>query len=244
MNQTVLLIDHPVGKRDDRVSGRLVARGFRIEWRGPGKGESLPAPEADYDAVVVYGGAESANDGAAKPYIREELDWIERWLDGGKPFLGLCLGGQLLARVLGARVAPHPEGLYEIGYFPVKPAGAAGGFVDGLSHVYHWHKEGFEVPRSAELLAEGTTFPNQAFRYGRNAYALQFHPEVPVPVMTRWLQEAAHMLGNPNAHPPERQLADAERFDAPLAAWLDGFLDDWLADRDACAASGRPDPQD
>ncbi|MCH8038211.1 MAG: glutamine amidotransferase, partial [Proteobacteria bacterium] len=86
------------------------------------------------------------------------------------------------------------------------------------------------VPAGAELLATGPVFPNQAYRYGRNAYGLQFHPEVTVPVMSRWMKEAGHMLAYPNAQPRERQLADAERYDAPLEAWLERFLDDWLAE--------------
>lgn len=230
MSGTVILIDHPVGQRDDRASRFLTERGYRIEWCCPGKGETLPEPGPGHLGAIVYGGAESANDDATKPYLRTELDWIERWLETGKPFLGLCLGGQMLARVLGARVDPHPEAFYEIGYVPIEAAAGADGFLDGVSHVYHWHHEGFTVPVGAELLATGPVFPNQAYRYGRNAYGLQFHPEVTVPVMTRWMNEAGHMLAEPNAHPRARQLADAERFDAPLASWLERFLDDWLAE--------------
>ncbi len=227
MSKRVLLIDHPVGHRDDRASARLAERGWRVQWCGPGKGEALPEPDG-FDAAVVYGGAESANDDTTLPHIKAELDWIGAWLKTGKPFLGLCLGGQLVARVLGAEVRLHREGLHEIGYTPIAPSDEAAGFVDGLSHVYHWHKEGFDLPAGAELLARGPVFPNQAFRYGDNVYALQFHPEVSVPVMRRWMTEAAHMLESPGAHPPERQLADAAQFDAPLEAWLNDFLDHWL----------------
>ena len=228
MSGTVILIDHPVGRRDDRASRILTERGYRIEWCCPGKGETPPESGPGHVGAIVYGGAESANDDGTKPYLRTELDWIERWLETGKPFLGLCLGGQMLARVLGARVDPHPESLYEIGYVPIEATAAADGFLDGVSHVYHWHHEGFTVPAGAALLATGPVFPNQAYRYGRNAYGLQFHPEVTVPVMTRWMREAGHMLEYPNAHPRARQLADAERFDAPLEAWLERFLDGWL----------------
>ena len=223
----ILLIDHPVSQRDDRASTRLTEMGFAVDWCCPGKGEALPAAES-YAAAVVYGGAESANDSDTKPYIAAELDWIEGWLGTGKPYLGFCLGSQLLARVLGARVAPHAEGFHEIGYVPVTATPAADGLASGLSHVYHWHKEGFEVPAGAELLFQGPIFPNQAIRYGSNTYGLQFHPEVTVDSMRRWIRDAAHMLAAPNAHPAERQLADAALYDAPLAAWLDRFLERWV----------------
>lgn len=224
----VILIDQPIGQRDDRASRHLAEQGYEVRWCSPGKGEVLPAPTAEHVGAIVYGGAESANDDGDKPYLREELDWIETWLDTGKPFLGFCLGAQLLSRALGGRVAPHPEALYEIGYVPITATPLADGFLDGVSHVYHWHHEGFTVPAGAELLAEGPVFPNQAFRYGANAYGLQFHPEIPVPVMTRWMESAAHQLAQPNAHPKERQLADAQRYDAPLEAWMRDFLDRWI----------------
>lgn len=228
MKGIVILIDQPIGQRDDRASKYLAEQGYQIQWCSPGKGEVLPAPGPEHVGVMVYGGAESANDDREKPYLREELGYIETWLETGKPFLGFCLGAQLLSRVLGGRVDPHPEGLYEIGYVPVAATPAADGFLDGVSHVYHWHHEGFTVPAGAELLAEGPVFPNQAFRYGANAYGLQFHPEIPVPVMTRWMTKAEHQLAQPNAHSKERQLADAARYDGLLETWMRQFLDRWI----------------
>ncbi|MEE8144937.1 MAG: GMP synthase [Kiloniellales bacterium] len=228
MSRTVLLIDHPVGQRDDRASRMLAERGYALHWCSPGKGDSLPDPRDDFCAAVVYGGPESANDGEDKPYIRQEIDWIEKWLAAERPFLGICLGAQMLARALGAPVSLHPDGLYEIGYVPVKPTDSANGFLDEGLHVYHWHKEGFEVPDGAELLALGPTFPNQAFRYGPRIYGIQFHPEVTARVLTRWIREAGHMLVEPGAHSAERQLADTKRFDAPMSRWLDRFFDGWL----------------
>ena len=229
MKPSVLLIDHPVGRRDDRASAQLQAMGYRLEWCSPGKGDSLPTPDSDYAAVVCYGGAESVNDVAGKPYLREEIEWIGQWVDGGRPYFGICLGAQLLAKALGGSVARHEEGLHEIGYVKIEPTAAADGFLAAPMHVYHWHNEGFEVPGCAELLASGPVFPNQAFRYGEKAYGIQFHPEVSREVMQRWISEAGYMLKEPGAQSGEQQLAGCERYDADMAAWLRNFLGRWLA---------------
>ena len=229
MKQPILLIDHPVGLRDDRASEILREMGHAVEWCSPGKGDSLPPVNGGYAAAVVYGGAESVNDAETKAYIRQEIDWIGQWAESGRPFLGICLGAQMLARALGGRVSRHDEGLHEIGYVKIAPTGASSDFLDEAMHVYHWHNEGFEVPGCAELLASGPVFPNQAFRYGDKAYGIQFHPEVSREVMERWMREAGHMLAAPGAQPSDLQLADCERFDAPMAAWLRGFLCRWLA---------------
>ena len=228
MDGKVLLIDHPAGKRDDRVSRRLATRDYLVDWRCPGRGDPLPGPGEGHLAAVVYGGPESANDGEDKPYIRQETDWIGEWVAAGRPFLGICLGAQMLARVLGAPVSRHPEGLHEIGYAPIASAPDCDGFLSGLSHVYHWHKEGFEVPACAELLATGPVFRNQAFRYGQRAYGIQFHPEVTGRVMNRWIAEAGHMLVEPGAHGAERQRRDSRRYDRSMSLWLESFLDRWL----------------
>jgi GMP synthase (glutamine-hydrolysing) len=214
MSGTVLLIDHPVGQRDDRASRLLSERGYRVEWVSPGKGDTLPEPADHHVAALVYGGAEDLSKDGDRPYLQAEVDWVARWVETGRPFLGICLGSQILARALGARVAPHPEGVSEIGFVQVAPTAAADGFLDRPLHVYQWHKEGFDLPAGAELLATGETFPNQAFRYGARAYG----------------DDAGHMLARPGAHPRERQLADSAAHDAAMAAWLEGFLERWLDD--------------
>lgn len=229
MSSTILLIDHPVGQRDDRASAQLREMGYRLEWCSPGKGDSLPPVDSDYAGVVCFGGAESVNDGESNPYIRQEIDWIGRWVDSGRPYFGICLGSQLLASALGGRVARHEDGLHEIGYVEIEPTPAANGFLGAPMHVYHWHNEGFEVPASAELLAAGPVFPNQAFRYGDRAYGIQFHPEVGREMMQRWIREAGHMLREPGAQSSEEQLAGCARHDAEMAAWLRAFLNRWLA---------------
>ncbi len=228
MAEKVLLIQHMEDGHDDRVARHLCRRGFALEWCSPARGDALPERHTDYAAAVVYGGIQSVNDAPRLPFIDAEIDWIRRWVDADRPYLGLCLGGQLLARAKQARVAPHPCGLHEIGFVPVHPTGPGVRFFPGPLHVYQWHQEGFEVPAGGELLATGENYPNQAFRVGRRAFGLQFHPEATPRMRAAWFDASSSSLHAPGAHSRERQEADARRFDAAMQAWLETLIDDHL----------------
>ncbi|MBL8250661.1 MAG: glutamine amidotransferase [Candidatus Competibacter sp.] len=206
----------------------LRRRGYRLEYCYPQAGQPLPADMRDYAGAVVFGGPMSANDDGALPGIRAQLDWIPRALASGRPFLGVCLGAQLLARALGATVKPHPAGLAEIGYFEVRPTPAGQALFDAPLHVYHWHREGFELPAGAELLAGGERFPHQAFRDGANTFGVQFHPEVDRRILEAWLAEGAGELTAPGAQSAAEQRDRHARYDAALDRWFEGFLQAWL----------------
>ncbi len=110
--------------------------------------------------------------------------------------------------------------------------------------MYQWHREGFDLPPGAELLAEGELFRVQAFRYGRAAYGVQFHAEVTHVMMCRWIMQGQARLALPGAKCAEQHFADRPVYDFAIRAWLADFLDRWRAlDGDARqAASARPVP--
>ncbi len=235
MSPAILIVLHQEHSSPGRIGLRLVERGFRLDVRRPCLGEPLPATLAEHAGAIIFGGPQSAND--AHDYVRAEIDWIGVALAENKPFLGICLGAQMLARHLGGRVGPHPQGLVEIGYYPLRPTEAGARLLPGAAghlwpdHVYHWHREGFEVPAGAELLAQGEAFPNQAFRYGARAYGIQFHPEVTHHMMCRWTVRGSERLDLPNARPRSAHFLDRLQHDARVRLWLDAFMDHWTGAR-------------
>lgn len=143
----------------------------------------------DADLLFILGGPIGANDDRDFPFLKHELQSIEHRLEAGKPVLGICLGSQLLARALGARVFPAPT--KEIGWSPL--ALTADGYGSPLEHlagyktsVLHWHGDTFELPADAVRLASTPACDNQAFRWGNHVLALQFHPEVTRIGLERW----------------------------------------------------------
>lgn len=145
-----------------------------------------------------------------------------------KPFLGICLGAQMMARHLGARVYSREDERVEVGYYPIRPTGEGRALFDDPQYVYQWHGQGFDLPAGAAQLAEGEEFPVQAMRYGKAAYGLQFHPELSTPMMDAWLTLATQRLSQPGAQPVELHRQGREKHDAALKAWLGRFLDHWL----------------
>jgi GMP synthase (glutamine-hydrolysing) len=222
----VLIILHQETSIPGRIGNALRALGYALDIRRPRFGDPLPATLSQHAGAVVFGGPMSAND--PDDYVRREIDWMAVPLIERRPLLGICLGAQMLAIQLGARVAPHAEGRVEMGYYPISPTQA------GLrlcthwpEQVYHWHREGFELPTGCELLAEGCDFPVQAFRFG-NAFGLQFHPDVTFAMMCRWTTCGAERLDAAGAHPRQQHFAGRARHDVVERAWLKHFLDGWL----------------
>jgi len=237
----VLVVLHQEHSTPGRVGKALEARGFRLDIRRPRFGDTLPSSLAEHAGAVVFGGPMSANDTDA--FIRREIDWHEVPLKEEAPYLGICLGAQMLARHLGARVYGHAEGLVEIGYYPLEPTAAGAAAFDWPRRVYQWHREGFDLPRGADLLAQGPgAFPNQAFRVGPAAYGVQFHPELTLAMVHRWTTIGHERLALPGALPRPTHFADRLLYDEAVRVWLEHFLDDWIGRADGKPPGQRPSP--
>ena len=223
----MLLILHQEHSTAGRVGHTLTKLGYPLDIRRPRFGERLPDTMEDHAGAVVFGGPMSAND--EDDYILREIDWMGVPLAEQKPLLGICLGAQMLARKLGGRVYCHADGHAEVGYYPIRPTDAGRAmFAQWPEQVYEWHREGFDLPPGAVLLAEGDAFPVQAFRYGPGACAIQFHPEVTYAMACRWTVRGHARLSLPGAKPRPEHFADRAVYDHAVRTWLTGFLDHWL----------------
>ena len=227
MKPPVLIVLHQQNSTPGRVGNYLVKRGYSLDIRRPCIGDDLPATLAQHSGAVVFGGPQSANDN--HDYVLREIDWMSVPLKENKPLLGICLGAQMMAGNLGGKVGFHDEGQVEVGYYPIRPT-EAGREVSEMwpDHVYQWHREGFDLPAGSTLLAEGDTFPCQAFRHGDHAFGVQFHPEVTHAMMCRWLIRGAHRMELPGAKQRGAHFEDRWVHDYAMQSWLSGFLDHWL----------------
>jgi GMP synthase (glutamine-hydrolysing) len=237
----VLIVLHNAHSTAGRLGRLLRAQGFELDCRRPCFDDPLPEALSGYAGAIVFGGPMSVNDEAA--WVRREIDWIGVPLKEDKPFLGICLGAQMLARHLGQRVRPHPQGRVEVGYYPIHPTEHGNRICDCRfpNHVYQWHREGFDVPCGAVLLASGQDFEAQAFRYRDKAYGFQFHPEVTFATLCRWTFLTRERMAEPGARPRHRHIEGWFRHDGAVARWSGAFLRRWLALGQPDALPGRED---
>ena len=174
-----------------------------------------------------------AND--SHEWLKREIDWLEVPLAEEKPFLGICLGAQMLARALGARVFTFEDKRSEIGYFPISPTRRRGPALRGTrfrAAPTSGTPTGSTCPTAPNSSPPAAKdFPNQAYRYGKGAVGLQFHPEVTYHMMCRWTIRGAERLTRPGAQSRPAHLGGWYQHDGRVAAWLEAFLPDWIDGR-------------
>ncbi|MET3559442.1 GMP synthase (glutamine-hydrolyzing) [Bartonella japonica] len=206
-----------------RLGKFLQKSGFVLDIYQPILGQKLPETLKHYAGVVILGGQMSVNDKEA--YIGEEIDWISLSLKENKPFLGICLGAQMLARNLGGRVGTRSDRIVEVGWYPLEATPQGKALMNWPRMVYHFHNEGiYDLPEDAELLATGHIYPTQAFRYGENAWGLQFHAEFTRAMMRRLVVRSAHKLTEKGAQSASEHLKGRLIYDQALSQWFENAL--------------------
>ncbi len=207
----------------------LHERGFEVQYLDPSVDDLRSVNAAEPDLIIALGGPLGAFDEAVYPFLQGELQLIAQRLASGRPVLGICLGAQLIARLLGAHV--DPMGHKEIGFAPLTlTADGQHSVLSPLANVpvLHWHGDRFELPDGARLLAGTSLCAQQAFTYGQAALGLQFHLEADASKIERWLVGHCSELGQAginlhtlrdDAHRHGPALQQAAR--QSIGAWLD-----------------------
>lgn len=208
-----------------RIADIARAMGQAVRVHRLDEGDRLPDARAQGDALVVMGGPMGVGDigNPRWPFLAAEVTLLDHWLRDGGPVLGVCLGAQLMARALGARVYPltvgDPAALHrEVGWGAVtftangadEPALAG---LDPSEVVLHWHGDTFDLPPGATRLASTLACENQMFRWGARAFGVQFHVEVNAEDIGAWVRaDAAFVQGANGAAGGDRILADTRRY--------------------------------
>jgi GMP synthase-like glutamine amidotransferase len=185
-----LVLQHVAVEGPGTLASYLARRGWTLATVPLYEGARLPEDAQEYQAVIVLGGPMGVYDEAQYPFLRDEHRFLTRVLEQDVPLLGICLGSQLLAKALGARVYRNPH--KEIGWYTVDltPAGAADPLFAGLTSpipVFQWHGDAFDIPAGAMPLASSSLCMHQAFRYGDRVYGLLFHLELTSDMIHTWI---------------------------------------------------------
>ena len=228
--QNAVAICHVAFEDAGTLEPVLKERGIALRYLQAGVDDLSPAKDADL--VLVLGGPIGIYEFERYPFLKDELAIVEAVVKQETPVVGICLGAQALATVLGARVYPGTE--TELGWdqLILTEEGKASplGVLEGL-HVLNWHGDTFDLPAGATRLASTPITPNQAFSYGPKVLSLQFHVELPEREIERWLightlelannkVDLAEMRERTARYAPPTNVASHKLFND----WLDGLL--------------------
>ena len=224
--KTALVLQHLAFENAGLIGNVLGKRGYELKNLDATRGDISAFPVNKADIVIILGGPIGVYDGERYPFINQELKLIEKSLKSEKPMVGVCLGAQLIASVLGAKV--QPMGKKEIGFSSLQltDEGQKSPLeLIGTTPVLHWHGDQFEIPEGAKRLAETGICPNQAFSY-ENILALQFHLEADLDYFEHWLVGHASELHQAGINPVDLRN-DAKKYQGDLRIKAEKIFNLW-----------------
>jgi len=229
--KTALVIRHVAFEDLGSLGPLLPGRGFEVAYADAPTADFAELSALEAGLLVVLGGPIGVYDTADYPFLEPETALIARRLAAGRPTLGICLGCQLMARALGARV--YPSGVKEIGWGPVRLTEAGrqsclAPLAEAEAKVLHWHGDTFDLPAGAVHLAETEACRNQAFSLGTHALALQFHLEATAAGLESWyVGHTAEIAATPGVSVGALRT-DSQRWAAGLAKRAETIFGRWF----------------
>ena len=190
----VIVIQHIEHETPGMIAEALTEEKIDVVTHRAFERPDVPLDIGEASGLVIMGGPMGVYEHQRFPFLHRELKLIEATLKAGKPVLGICLGSQLLATVLGAKVGPGER--WELGWHPVSLTDAAkadplfSGAPDSFTAL-HWHGDIFDPPREAVVLALSQLTPVQAYCYNNNAYGILFHMEITEPMIREWVRSSS-----------------------------------------------------
>jgi len=228
----VLIIKHIDIEGPGTLGDFLLKKKIPFKIIDLGAADALPSDIFHLKAVVVLGGPMNVYEEEKYPFLKAEDQFIKKVLKAEIPYLGICLGSQLLSKAAGGKVVKSPK--KEVGWFQIQLTadGKIDPFFKGLNsniEVFHWHEDMFMIPHNGKLLATAQGCPNQAFKVGKNAYGLQFHCEITDVSIKEWTYEYVKR-GVPGRDEEQKRMLDSyarlkPSFDQTAAVIYDNFLE-------------------
>ena len=221
-------IEHVPFETPGHIADWIVERGHAFTATRVYQQEPFPGLDA-FDALVVMGGPMGVHDGDRFAWLAEEKRFIEAAMQAEKRVLGVCLGSQLIADVLGARV--YRNRFQEIGWFPVHSteAGRAQWSLPSEFTVFHWHGDTFDLPKDAVHLAKSAACEQQMFSYGAKVLGMLFHAEVTRASIEDFVRHGSSELGEGPYVQSASDMGGADPDTATAHSLLDAILDRWSA---------------
>lgn len=192
VKEPILIIQHSPHEHPAALQRSLESQGILTQWIHPYQGDRYPNSLSKIRGIICLGGPMGVHNEEEFPWLKEECLLLRKCIEKGLPTVGICLGGQLIAKAMGGQVVC--DFVTEIGWFPIElnECGQEDPIVGASGKqplVYHWHQDTFYLPKAAKLLASSKACPHQAFRLGDYTYGFQFHPEADRQLLNEWLSD-------------------------------------------------------